>query len=183
MEVAMRPMIALLLSALAIVALTSATSKDPSQSTAPPGKLGMWAGQWTFSGQIYPTKYSTAHSDSGTADCSWMPNKGYIVCDYFSTDPPHDDLAVISYSPAAKAYTLVNIHKDSPPSFEKVTQTGNTWIASSDIYDNGKALARRTVFVFLSPDKQTTTVQVSADKGKNWTTMIHVTGVKVANAG
>ena len=179
----MRSRIALLLSSLAIVALTGATSIDLSKSSDPLGKLGMWAGKWSFSGQIYPTQYSTAHSDSGTADCSWMPNKGYVVCDYFSTDPPHDDLAVISYSPAARAYTLVNIHKDSPAAFERVTQAGNIWISSHDTHDNGKPLVLRTVFVFLSPDKQTTTVQVSADKGKNWTTTIQVTGVKVANAG
>ncbi len=178
----MRSRIAQLLSTLAIVALTGATPTDPSQSSDPSGKLGMWAGQWAFSGQIYPTRYSTAHSDSGTADCSWMPNKGYVVCDYFSDDPPHDDLGIISYSPSAKAYSIVVIHKDSPPSFEKVTQSGNTWIASRDVHDNGNALVLRTVFVFLSPDKQTTTVQASADAGKSWTTMIQVTGVKVANS-
>jgi hypothetical protein len=179
----MRPWIALLPSTLAIVALTSAASIDPSQSSDPLGKLGIWTGQWTFSGQIYPTKYSTAHSDTGIGDCSWTPKKGYIVCDYFSTDPPHDDLGIIGYSPTARAYTDVVIHQDSPPSAAKVTQTGNTWIMSRETHANGQALVLRTVFVFLTPDKQTTTVQVSADSGKNWITMIQVTGVKVADAG
>jgi hypothetical protein len=176
----MRQRIGRLLSALAIVALVGATPTDPSQSSDPLGKLGMWVGQWAFSGQIYGTKYSAAHSDSGTADCNWTPNEGYVICEYFSTDPPHDDLGIFSYSPSTKAYTHVNIHKDALPVFGKVTQSGYTWIVSSNIRYNGNALVLRTVFVFLSPDKQTTTVQASADEGKSWTTMIQVTAVKVA---
>lgn len=71
----MRPRIARLLSTLAIVTLTGVAPADVSQSSDPLGKLGIWVGHWTFSGQIYATKYSTAHSDSGTADCSWTPKQ------------------------------------------------------------------------------------------------------------
>lgn len=94
--------------------------------------------------------------------------------------PPHDDLAVISYSPSAKAYRLVQIHEDRPSSSETLTQNGNTWITSSDVPDKGKTLVLRTMFVFVTPDKQTTTVQVSADKGQTWTTTIRVTAAKAA---
>jgi hypothetical protein len=179
-EAIMRSKFTVLLSTLAFAALASAAMADPSPASDPSGELGIWVSRWNFSGQIYETKYSHAHADTGVADCAWSANKGYVICDYFSDNPPHDDLAVITYSPSAKAYTLAQIHKDRPPSSEKVTQNGNTWITSRNVSDKGKTLVLRTTFVFLTPDKQTTTVQVSGDKGQTWTTTIQVTAVKAA---
>jgi hypothetical protein len=174
----MRSALTVFFSALAFAALTGAGLADTSPASDPSAELGLWVGRWTFSGQIYETSYSHAHPDTGIADCSWTANKGYVICDYFSDNPPHDDLSVMSYDPTAKAYALALIHKDRPNSSEKVTESGNTWISSSDVSDKGKALVRRTTFVFLTPTKQTTTVQVSADNGQTWTTMIRVTAVK-----
>jgi hypothetical protein len=179
-EAIMRSKFTMLLSTLAFAALAGAASADPSPAFDPSGKLGIWVSRWNFSGQIYETKYSHAHADTGVADCAWSANKGYVICDYFSDNPPHDDLSVISYSPSAKAYTLTQIHKDAPPSSENVTQNGNTWITSRNVPDKGKTLVVRTTFVFLTPDKQTTTVQASGDKGQTWTTIIQVTAVKTA---
>jgi hypothetical protein len=102
-----------------------------------------------------------------------------MTCDYISTDPPHNDLSVFSYSSVAKSYTHVEITKDAKPSWEKVTQSGNTWITSSEVPYKGKTIALRDAFVFLSSVKQTTTVQVSADMGQSWITLIEVTAVKV----
>jgi hypothetical protein len=176
----MRSKFTALLSTLAFAALTGAGIAGPSPASDPSGKLGIWVSRWNFSGQIYQTKYSHAHADTGVADCAWTANKGYVICDYFSDNPPHDDLSVISYNPSAKAYTLAQIHKDRPPSSEKVTQNGNTWITSRSVPGQGKTLVLRTTFVFLAPDKQTTTVQISADKGQTWTTIIRVTAEKAA---
>jgi hypothetical protein len=176
----MRSMVAVFLSTLASLAVMGTTTPDTSQAFNPSGKLGVWQGRWSYSGRIYETPYSHAHSDSGTADCSWMPGRGYMICDYVSNDPPHDNLSVFSYSPVAKAYTHVEITKNAKPSWEKVTQNGNTWITSSELPYKGKTIALRDVFVFLSPDKQTTTVQASADMGQRWITLIKILAVKVA---
>jgi hypothetical protein len=175
----MRSTMELLLPALAFVAMMGAATPDTSQSSDPPGKLGMWEGRWSYSGHIYETAYSHAHSDSGTVDCNWMPSRGYMVCDYISNDPPHNDLSVFSYSSVAKAYTHVEITQDAKPSWAKVTQSGNTWITSSELPSKGKTLVLRDVFVFLSPIKQTTTVQVSADRGQSWITLIKITAAKI----
>jgi hypothetical protein len=177
----MRSKFTVLLSTLAFVTMTGAGIADPSPASDPSAELGNWVGRWNFSGQIYQTKYSDAHADTGVADCAWTANRGYVICDYFSDNPPHDDLSIMSYSPSAKAYRLALIHKDNrPPSSEKLTQDGNTWISSRDVPDSGKTIVLRTTFVFLTPDKQTTTVQISADNGQTWTTTVHVTAVKAA---
>jgi hypothetical protein len=169
-----------LLSTLAFVALTSVGIADPSPASDPSGKLGIWVGRWNFSGRIYQTKYSDAHADTGIADCAWSASKGYVTCEYFSDNPPHDDLSVMSYSPSAKAYKLVDVHKDRPPSYQNMTRNGDTWITSNDVTDKGKRLVLRATFVFLTPDEQSTMVQVSADRGQTWTTIIAVTAVKAA---
>jgi hypothetical protein len=178
-EAIMRAKFIVLFSLLAL-ALMGAGIPDTSTASDSSGKLGIWVGRWNFSGQIFETAYSQAHGDTGVGDCTWAANKGYVICNYFSDNPPHDDLLVVSYNPAAKAYTAVQIHKDRPPSSGKMTQNANTWIASRNLSDKGKTLVVRTTFVFLTPDKQATTVQVSPDKGQTWTTIIRVTGVKTA---
>jgi hypothetical protein len=177
-EAIMRSKFTALLSTLVFATLACAGIADTPPASDPAGKLGMWLGHWTFSGQIYQTPYSEAHADTGVGDCTWTVHKGYLTCDYFSDNPPHDDLAVIGYNPTVKAYTIAVVHHDRPPTSEKLIQNGNTWISSRDVPYKGKTLVLRTTFVFLTADKQTTTVQISADKGQTWITMIAVTAVK-----
>jgi hypothetical protein len=174
----MRSSFTMLLTVLAFSALSSTGIAGASPVSAPPADLEIWVGRWTFSGQIYKTPYSDASPDTGTADCRWTANKGYVVCEYFSNNPPHDDLSVLSYMPATKTYTHVNIHQDRPSSSETMTHDGNTWITSRATSYQGKPLLIRTTFAFLTAEKQTTTVQASSDNGQTWATMIEVTAVK-----
>jgi hypothetical protein len=169
----------LLLSTVVLAATAGAAAPGASQSAAPPGKLGMWTGHWTYTGRIYETPYSHAHSDSGSLDCSWVPNSGYMVCDYSSNDPPHNHLSVITYDSVAKAYAEVLVVQDSKASWNKMTQRGDTWTISSEIPYKGKTLMSRDVFVFTSPNKHITRVQISANNGRSWTTMIETTAVKI----
>ena len=177
----MRLSVALLLSMVALAVTTGTAAPVASQSSSPPGKLGMWAGHWTYNGRIYETPYSHAHSDSGSLDCNWVPNSGYMVCDYSSNDPPHNHLTIITYDSVAKAYMMVLVREDSKPTWNKMTQRGGTWAISSDISYKGKKLISRDVFVFTSPSKHITRVQVSANNGRSWTTMIETTAVKIVS--
>jgi hypothetical protein len=177
----MRLSVALLMSTVALAATTGAAVPTASQPSSPPGKLGIWAGHWTYSGRIYATPYSDAHSDSGSMDCNWVPNSGYMVCDYSSNDPPHNHLSVITYDSVAKAYAQVLVVQDSKPSWRKITQSGGTWTMSSEISYKKKMLMSRDVFVFTSPNKRITRVQISANNGRSWTTMIEVTAVKIVS--
>lgn len=177
----MRAVIALLLSTAALAVATGAGMPVAPQSASPPGKLGMWAGHWSYNGRIYETPYSHAHSDSGSLDCNWVPNSGYMVCDYSSNDPPHNHLSVITYDSAANTYMEVLVRQDSKPSWAKMTQRGDTWTMSSEVPYKGKTLISRNVFVFTSPNKHITRVQISANNGRTWTTMIETTAVKVVS--
>jgi hypothetical protein len=174
------------LPALVLVALAGAAAPGASQASDPTAQLGVWQGQWTYTEHDYETPYSHAHTDTGTANCNWSPNHGFMVCDYLNSNPangvPANDLAAFSYSPAAKAYTRVGIFKDGKPSLDRVAVQGSTWTTSVEIPYNGKMLIHRNVHIFSSDDKQASaTTEVSADNGKTWTTLSRFTSVKVAS--
>jgi hypothetical protein len=171
---------------LALIAMTAARAATPN---APPpdaaGKLSIWAGHWELSIERYETPYSHAGKESGTADCDWMPNKGYMVCDYLSGDSssagPVNNLSVFSFSPEQDAYTHLGISKDAKPLWERVTIEGNTWITPLEIPYRGKMIGYRDVYVFLAPDKQMIRHEVSADDGKDWTLIGEAFATKIGS--
>ncbi len=71
--------IALLLPALLTVVLARAATPDASQMSDPASKLGMWEGRWTYNERDYETRYSHTHTNNGTGDCNWAPNRGFMV--------------------------------------------------------------------------------------------------------
>ncbi|HEX8806546.1 MAG TPA: hypothetical protein VF741_06335, partial [Candidatus Aquilonibacter sp.] len=127
-----------LLPLLALVALTGAAMPAASQPSDALAKMGLWEGHWTYSGQIFETKYMHSHSDSGSADCHWATGRNYMICDYFSDDPPHEDLSIITYSPRAKAYKRIGVGKNSDPVREAFAINGDTWTTQSTTQDSGK---------------------------------------------
>jgi hypothetical protein len=179
-----RSIIALLVTVLALAAIGRAATPGAPQESDLTGQLGIWEGRWSYSEQDYETPYSHAHTNDGTADCNWSPNRGFMVCDFLNRDPangaPVNDLAVFSYSPAAKAFTRVGIFKDGKPFLNQVTIEGNTWTTSAEIPYQGKTLTYRNVYVFSLEGKQrTTAAQISADKGQTWTTISQFTAVRI----
>jgi hypothetical protein len=175
----------LLFSALALVAVAGAAASAGSQTSDPTARLGVWQGQWTYTEHDYETPYSHAHTDTGTANCNWSANRGFVVCDYLNSAPangvPVNDLAVFGYSPTAKAFTRVGVFKDAKPSLEQVAVQGNSWTTSVKFPYQGKTLIQRNVHVFSSDDKQSSaTTEISADDGQTWTTISRFTALKVS---
>jgi hypothetical protein len=176
--------IALLMTQLMVAAPARAATPDASPVSAAVSKLGIWEGRWTYNERDYETPYSHAHTNSGTGDCNWAPNRGFMVCDYLNSSPgngvPANDLGVFSYSSAAHTYARLGIFKDAKPFAEQITVNGNTWVTSSDIPYKGATLIYRNVHVFSQDGKQSRAItEISADKGKTWTTISRFTAVKV----
>ncbi len=106
-----------------------------------------------------------------------------MVCDYLNSSPgngvPANDLAVYSYSSSTHGYTRLGIFKDAKPFAEQVTVKGNTWITSTNLPYKSGTLIYRNVHVYSSNGAQATaTTEISADKGKTWTTISRFTAVK-----
>ena len=179
----MATIITLLLTAF-VIAAARAVAPDSSHVSNPTSKLGIWEGRWTYNERDYETPYSHTHTNSGTCDCNWAPNRGFMVCDYLNSNPgngvPGNDLGVYSYSAAARTFARLAVFKDSKPFAERVTVNGTTWVTSADIPYKGAVLILRNVHVFSSDGKQADAItEISADKGKTWTTMSRFKAVKV----
>ena len=67
---------------LALALMASAATADPPKTPDPRDRINIWEGHWKIQSQRKETVYSHAASVSFDADCSWMPNRGYMVCDY-----------------------------------------------------------------------------------------------------
>lgn len=162
----------LLLPALTLVVAAGAAAPGASQLSHANAQLGVWQGHWSYSETDYDTPYGHAHMNSGTADCAWSQNRGFIICDYLNRNPgngvPANDLAVFSYNPATGMYTRIGIFKDGTTFLERLTVQGNTWVASGEI--RNKTLRLRTVYTYLPGNRRTAITQISADRGRTWTT-------------
>jgi hypothetical protein len=155
-----------------------------SPASDPTDKLGVWAGRWSYNERDFETPYGHAHTNNGTAECTWAPNRGFMICDYLNGSPgngvPANDLAVFSYSSTSHTYARLGIFKDAKPFAEHITVAGNTWVTSADIPYKSETLIYRNVHVFSQDDKHArATTEISADKGKTWTTISRFTAERV----
>lgn len=144
-------------------------------STAPLDRLNAWEGHWTIASETKETPYSHAFSLSWNADCSWMPNHSYMICDFQSNgvDPTvgsvTNNLSLFTYSNTDQAYHHLGITRDQKPLFEKMETDGNTWTDQFEIPYKGKTLDCRDVYTFTSPSKYERRFEISADQGATWT--------------
>jgi hypothetical protein len=91
-----------------------------------------------------------------------------------------NDIAVLSYSPALKAFTHVGVSNDVKPIWERASVNGNTWITPRAIPYKGKMLIYRDVYVYTSDDtRMDVTAQISADNGRTWSTVTQFTAEKI----
>lgn len=169
---------------LALSLLALATSTARSQGTDPSSKLDVWIGRWAYHAQDLETPYSHAHTYDGTSDCNWSANHGFMVCDFLNKNSPpgfpKNDLGIFCYDPIKREFSRVGVFKESQPVPQRVAIDGNTWITSTEIPYKGKTAIYRTVYVFESNVKRTTTSQISIDKGKTWTIVERFTAEKVS---
>ncbi|HUA08293.1 MAG TPA: hypothetical protein VMA98_03395 [Candidatus Acidoferrales bacterium] len=146
-----------------------------SDSASPLEKLNVWVGRWTLAEESRETPYSHAFSISWGADCSWMPNQSYMICDFESdgVDPAaggvENNLSLFTYSTSDRAYHHMGITRDAKPLFEKMDVIGDIWTDRFELPYKGKILYCRDVYTFTSPSSYTHRFEISDDQGSSWT--------------
>lgn len=175
-----------IVSVLALGLMAGAASADPATAPDPRDKINIWEGHWKIQSQRKETVYSHAASVSFDADCSWMPNRGYMVCDYLSggIDPaegkPANHLTIFAYNDKDKAYKHLGISKDYKTLEEVTTIEGSLWQYTYELAgDKGEKLQCRDEYEFISPEKQTSRFEISSDGGQHWTLVSEGVGIKV----
>jgi hypothetical protein len=176
----------LIASLLALGLVASAATVDSSKTADPRDRLNIWEGHWKIQVQRKETAYSHASSVAFDARCSWMPNRGYMVCDYLSQgiDPQEAEaanhLAIFNYDEKDKTYKHLGISKNYKTLEEVTTIAGNVWTTPwEQAGDKGETLQLRDVYEFVSPEKQTTRFEISSDGGQHWTLVSEAVGTKV----
>jgi|SRR5215471_10433289 len=173
-------------SVLALALMASAATVEPSRTSDPRDRINIWQGHWKIQTERKETPYSHAASVSFNVDCSWMPNRGYMVCDYLSgsIDPaegkPANHLTIFTYNDKDKAYKHLGISKDYKTLEEVTTIEGSLWRYTYELKgDKGETLQCRDEYEFVSPEKQTSRFEISADGGKHWTLVSEAVGTRV----
>jgi hypothetical protein len=156
-------------SALPVCAQTS-----ESASTDPSAKLNIWGGRWNVQIQTMETAYSHAGTSSYHGDCSWLPNHGYMLCDFVadrapSTGKPGNAITILSYNDSEKAYEHLVLERDLNPQMKAVmTVDGNVWTIPFELSDKGKTYLCHDIYNFVSPNKFLMRFEMSNDGGRHW---------------
>jgi hypothetical protein len=155
--------------------LTTSASGATSDPTPSLGRLNAWQGHWTVAEENKETRYGHAFSLSWDADCSWMPHRRYMICDFQSdgVDPQaggiENNLSLFTYSPSEHAFHHMGITRDAKPLFEKMELAGDTWTDQFEIPYKGSLLYCKDVYTFTSPSRYIRKFEISADQGATWT--------------
>ena len=156
----------------AVACFTFAAHAAPS----PLDKLNVWQGDWRYKSEYKETKFSHAGTNTGEGKCAWLPFHGFMVCDFLSDKVDadigvrDDDIFVLRYSIAEKAYRYTRIVPQGLPQ-EGATETdGSTWTVTMQIpRKSGGTAEMRDVYHFVSSDKRVMTTEISIDNGASWT--------------
>ncbi len=158
--------------AFGVAISVSAATSDP---TPPLERLNAWEGRWNIAAESKETPYSHAFSLSWSADCSWMPNRSYMICDFQSNGVDPDagevtnNLSLFTYSTSEQTYHHLGITRDRKPLFEKMNVAGDTWTDQFEIPSKGKTYYCRDTYTFTSSSTYQRRFEISADQGANWT--------------
>jgi len=158
---------------LALALASNAAAMDAASSQL--GRLDVWQGHWKFEADRKATPFSRAEVETGEGKCAWLPNHGYMVCDYLGDkiDPDEgavpNNLVIFSYNRAAKNYNRIFMSREGSQDWT-VAIAGNIWTAMTEVpRQKGGTADLRDTYDFVSPAKVMVKTEISIDKGAHWT--------------
>lgn len=157
-----RPLPAACSTLLALLICLPAGARSAMKRTpAPETQLQDWVGHWHTQGESGGTPW---HADTR---CAWSVNHGFVVCDQVINDRI-DQLMIVSYDEAAKAYRFSSIGKDRAPIVSFGTVHGQVWTNTGQFEQDGKKILMRTIVDFSVPHHYSDRETLSKDGGAHW---------------
>lgn len=162
---------ALVLCAL-MACLLAGAPPSMSKGAAAVNPLQAWVGHWQTKGESGGTPW---HADTR---CGWSANHGFVVCDQLINDRVNQ-LMILSYDDAAKAYRISSIGRDRAPilSFGRVDR--DVWTNTGEVNQDGRRILIKTVVDFSVPRHYSDRETISEDGGAHWTEESRGRAVKV----
>lgn len=158
-----RPISAVCFTLCVLVACLSAGARPAmSEGAAPASPLQVWVAHWHTKGESGGTPW---HADTR---CGWSANHGFVVCDQLINDRVNQ-LMILSYDDAAKAYRISSIGKDREPIISFGTVAGEVWTNTGEFDQGGKRILMKTVVDFSVPRHYSDREMISEDGGAHWT--------------
>ena len=166
-----------------MISIIALSTQYPLQVSNPMDKLGMQEGRWAYTERDYQTPYSSAHTNNGTSDCNWAPNRGFMVCDYLNGSPsngvPANDLAVFSYNAAAHTYGRLGILKTVGRLQTRYDKWGYMDDVSRYSLQGKHAHTAYRSRVFARWEARERDNSDLRNRGKTWTTISRFTAAKI----
>ncbi len=136
-------------------------------------KLDYFVGKWTTTGEMKQTPFMPAGKFTGSDDNEWQPGGFFLILHSTGELPmgKYQELAVMGYSAAEKAYTYDGYNSMGEHETSKGTLEGNTWTWLGEQKMEGKVIKGRFVQQVVSPTSYTFKYDVSVDGGP-WTNVM-----------
>jgi hypothetical protein len=136
-------------------------SPSVSRAAAATAPLRVWIGHWHTRGESGGTPW---HADTR---CAWSANHGFVVCDQLINDSVNQ-LMILSYDEAARAYRISSIGKDRAPIISFGTVHGGVWTNVGNWDQGGKRFMIKTTVDFSVPHRYSDREMISEDGGAHW---------------
>ena len=136
-------------------------------------KLDFFTGNWTVEATIGSGPWGAGGKFTTSANGEWMKGGFFVVSHSEFSLPPElggsgSRLAVMSYDPDKKVYTVEEFASDGRHELMSATLNGDTWTWTGEANYGGMTIERRLTEKVTSPTSYTTKYEVSADGGATW---------------
>lgn len=168
---------------LTVCAATAAFSQTPD----PRDRMGVWVGRWDDVGQVKETPYSHTARVHKRVTCSQTGDRDYLACEWLDdkADTPAadvtDSLSIFAYDEKNQVLKTFGISGYKMSEHGPATVAGNVWSYTDQITrKSGGVLDMRFSCEFVTPEKATIHIDVSADGGQHWVLMVDEALTKVS---
>ncbi len=147
-----------------------AQAPAPPKPTEAHQRLAYFVGKWANEGELKPGPMGPGGKISSTDTCEWFEGRFAVVCRYDGKTPagPMKGMALIGYSPEAKAYTYYAIDNSgmTMTTVPRGTVQGDTWTYHDESEMGGVKIKSRVTLKELSPTAYTFLMEFQGPDGK-----------------
>jgi len=158
-----------MMAGFAIVIFATSGFAQPAQRKpgAEEARIGYFAGQWKFEGEVKPSPMGPGGKMSGTETCTWFDGGFHLVCRSQGTGPmgAATGQSIMGYDPSEKTYTYYAINSLGIGFFVRGTVADKVWTWNSESKMEGKVMKARVTVTEQSPTAYTFKMEGSVDGG------------------
>jgi hypothetical protein len=159
----------ILIAALATGVLASGAAAQASPRKPGPehARIGHFAGQWTYEGEVKPSPMGKGGKIKVRETCEWFAGGFHLVCRSEGDGPmgPGKGQSTMGYDPGEKTYTYHAVNSFGDGFFVRGNVSGPVWTWNNESKVEGKLMKFRATITEHSPTSHTFKLESSSDGG------------------